>query len=513
MPTYAQLNQRHPSCDPDELRRLNALYKGGAEFKALLSEFLPQRNAEPEARYSLRCKEAHYRNYIGPIVDYFTSMLFSTRPVMGAKDGKGTAVTEPDQFYASLQDDCDRNGRDVDALFKAQLTEAMVSRCAWVRVNAPDDGGAEPESLADFESRKLGQCWLSPVSHADVFDWERDDSGALEWIIIHKSESKRANVAAGRDSVVETWEVLYADRVDTYAIKYDRKKKPGPTQEVPLTDSRPHPFGRVPLVPIALPVGLHVASRLETPQVAHFRMSNAQTWGMSTTCYAQPVFNLMDRDTPPTMGAGYGIFLGPEEKMDWAAPPSGHFSALAEEVKSQKDEIFRIAHQMALGVENNAAAVGRSGESKQQDALSTRVVLLAFSRIVKEAIEVCWDLISKQRGDDLVWSVEGLDDFAAADIMGMLDALEKVDKIGGVPSETFNAEMKSRIAEALLPDIPQKQKATIRKEIEEGVKKQAEEESELAAMTKDLQKMQLEPKPGQEPGAAKKPPFPPKKPQ
>jgi hypothetical protein len=514
MPTYEQLKQRHPSCDPTELTRLNALYKGGAEFKKLLPELLPQRPAEPEQRYDLRLKEAHYRNYIGPVVDYFTAMLFSTRPVMAAKDGKSKKpVTEPDEFYAELQDDCDSNGHDVDALFKAQLTDAMVSGRSWVRVHAPSDGGTGPASLAEYDERGLGNCWLSAVDAADVLDWEHDDDGKLEWAIVHRVTNRRAGIGGSRSTVTETWEHIQVDKTDTYEVTYEKRKPPSKTASIPLVSSEPHKFGQVPLIPIALPVGLHVASRLETPQLAHFRLSNAQTWGFSSTCYAQPVFTLMDRDSMPTMGAGYGIIIGKDEKVEWAAPPSAHFTALAEEIKSQKDEIFRIAHQMALGVENNAAAVGRSGESKQQDALSTRVVLLAFSRIVKEAIEVAWDLISRHRGDGLKWSVEGLDDFAAADIMGLLDALEKVDKVGGVPSKTFNAEMKTRVAEALLPDITQAQKATIRKEIEEGVEKQAQEESELAAMTKDLQKMQLEPKPGQEPGAPKKPPFPPKKPQ
>jgi hypothetical protein len=186
------------------------------------------------------------------------------------------------------------------------------------------------------------------------------------------------------------------------------------------------------------------------------------------------------------MGAGFGLMIGVDEDVEWIAPPSAHFSALAAEVAARKDEIFRIANQMALGVDNNAAAVGRSGESKHQDALSTKVVLLAFSRAAKEMIERVYDMIAKARGESYEWSIEGMDDFASSDIYGLLDALKTLKETGDVPSETYQFEMKSRIAEALLPDISQELKQTIRNEIKAGVKEKMEEESELASMTREL---------------------------
>jgi hypothetical protein len=181
----------------------------------------------------------------------------------------------------------------------------------------------------------------------------------------------------------------------------------------------------------------------------------------------------------PTMGAGYGIIIGADEEVDYISPPSDHFTALQEEVKAEKDEIFRVAHQMALGVENNSAAVGRSGESKQQDADNTRVVLLAFSRVVKEAIEKCFDLISEFRNDELKWSIGGLDDFAAVDVEGLLEALKRVDGIGGIPSELFMAEMLKRLSDALLTDTDQETRKQIHDQIVDGVKKTLEQEEEL----------------------------------
>lgn len=476
MPTYAQLNQRHPSFSVDRHADLCALYDGGERFKARLPRFLPQRPAEHEVRYSLRKQEAVYRNYLGPIIDYFAALLFTGSPVIAAKSEAGEPVLEPGDFYTELREDCTRNGTDVDAFFKDRLTRAMVDGRSWFLVNQPSHGEADIGALskADFEKAKLGDAWLSAVDAADVYDWEEDETGKLEWAIVHRSESRRRAVSESRGKITESWLFLTPEATETYAITYDASKPPKPEDNVPrIGAATPHRFGRVPLVVLDLPLSLWVANRLETPQLAHFRLSNAQTWGMSSTCYAQPVFHVEASEDGtfkmPTMGAGYGIVMGKDESLEWAAPPAAVYAALGEEIKSHKDEIFRIAHQMALGVENNAAAVGRSAESKASDAESTRVVMLAFSRVVKESIEYVYDMISAARGDEFEWSVDGLDDFAAIDMAGLVESLENLQKAGGIPSRTFHVQMKYRLAEGYLPDIDEKTKAEIKKEIEDNV--------------------------------------------
>lgn len=473
MPTIKELNQRHDSVDVAKLEELQAIYDGGDAFDAKLATFLPQREAETAKRYSLRKKEAVYRNYVGPIIDYFASLLFSSRPVAEAKRKGGTEPqADPGEYYSKFREDCNLTGADVDAVMKTMLTDAMVGRCSWLVVNQPWDGKPLPDNMVDHEKRKLGDCWLEKLDATQVLDWETGDDG-FEMVIVKKRSAKRTSVAGSRDQITETWRVFSRTTIEVYEISYKRTSPPPVDTAVPLKTTIPHGFGRVPVVPLDLPVGLWVANRLKAPQLGHFRLSSAHTWGLSTTCYAMPVFTLKQDDKgnfrAPKMGAGYGVYIGTGDTVTWLAPPSDHYVALASEISSHKDEIYRIAQQMALGVENNAAAVGRSGDSKAEDAKSTKVVLLAFSRIVKETLEVIYDLISHVRGDKYEWSIGGLDDFAAADIEGLVDVLDKVELAGGIPSKTFKVAIKQRLAESLLPDMDQAMKQTIRKEIEDGV--------------------------------------------
>lgn len=518
MPTYAQLNERHPGCDPERIADLRALYDGDRRLAKRIRGFLPQREREKPQRYELRIREWQYRNYVGPIIDFFASMLFVSRPILKAKrEGDKDPLTDPGDYYTRLREDCDKNGTDIDAFFKARATDAMIDGVSWIRLHhasQPPDGVIE--SLKDYQELGVGDTWLSAVQHSDVLDWETDDAGRLLWAVVHSKDRRRESLAASRDTITETWDHLLPDRVDTYRIRYEEKNPPDPGSEVPLVAEAAHKYGAVPLVCIDLPAALHVASRLHKAQVAHLRKLNALAWSLSCTAYAMPVAKVADPEqfAQVVAGAGYGIIIGKDESWEWEAPPAAHFGALDTEIKAEKDEIFRVAHQMALGVENNAAAVGRSAESKAADVESTRVVLTAFSRVVKESIERVLDLVSRARGDQYSWSVEGLDDFAAVDVASLVETLGMVQTAGGIPSKTFNTQIKSRLAEALLRDADEKTKAEIRKEIEANEPDPAEqptEEERLHALAAGLTGT---PANGQKPrgnrsGSGAKPPAPP----
>ncbi len=508
MPTRKQLNARHPSCSPDKSAKLRALYEGGDLFKSHLDEFLPQQPAEPPPQYALRKKISVYRNYVGPIVDYFAALLFASAPIIQGKrkGGEAADVTLPD-YYSGFEKDCDRAGTNLIDALKEALCDATVVQRSWLWLQHADASDAAlPNNRADFEKLGIGDSWLRVVKDEQVLDWEVDDTGSLAMVVVFDSTSRRTSLETGRDTIVETWRCILQDRVDTYRLQYEKDKPPSDDVPVPLVASQPHRYGAVPVVCLDMPAALWVGSRIESPQLAHFRLSNMQLWGMSRTCYAMPVFKRdSEEKDEPRMGAGYGIYLGLKESLEWAAPPVDCYTALGEEIKAHKDEIYRIANTMALGVENNAAAVGRSADSKNADARSTTVVMQAFARLVREAIERVYDLIGRARGDDFVWSVSGLDDFSADDLPGVVAMFEQTEKAGGIPSKTFNVEMKARLAESFLPDLDQATKAKIRKELEDGVPDPAEQaELEREAARELFKKPGGTERPGEN-GA--KPPF------
>lgn len=471
MPTYGQLLQTNPCIDRNRNAELRALYEGGRRIESMFGTFLPRRPREREERYQIRLKDAEYRNYVGPIADFFAAMLFVSRPIIKAKrDGEDAKLAD---YWNALREDCDGGGTDIDAFFKDLLLDAMQTKTGWLRVRAPDSNGDDPADMAEFEKRKLGECWLEDVEDFGVLDWDTADDGRLLWALTHERSAKRASLSSSRDTIVETWEYLTPEAVEVYQVTYPRDKPPKLEDDVPrVAGPLPHRFGAVPLVCLDLPPGLWVLERLRSPQIAHLKKQSALNWSLATTACAMPVAKVSDPEAfqKAMVGNGYEIVIGKDDSWEWEAPPSTHFDALANETKTAKDEIFRIAHQMALGVENNAAAVGRSGMSKATDMENTRVVLGAYSRIVKETIEYTFDLIATARGEaDLEFSVEGLDDFAALDATKFLDQLAILkDKVGAIPSRSFWVEANKRAAGAVLRDLDEETVQTINDEIERG---------------------------------------------
>jgi hypothetical protein len=178
-----------------------------------------------------------------------------------------------------------------------------------------------------------------------------------------------------------------------------------------------------------------------------------------------PVLHLKDDKRGEVFGTGYYLKLGVEEKLEWSAPPSTPFDAIRNEVDSQKDEIHRIVHQMAQGVNNNAAAVGRSGESKAADAEATRVMLEAIGSHVRETTEQLYNMLSKARGDKVVWSISGLSGYSVEDVEGMLNSASNAIRMV-IPSETWGKEVRKRAALALVPEADQTTRDAIVAEIE-----------------------------------------------
>lgn len=487
----ALLATQHPTYQPDVWRRYDALYRGGEVFRSRIAEFLPKNPNEPPNVYSSRCEEAHFTGYAGPICDWFAAKLLSASLAVKATTHDGKAVTA-DPFYAVWKEDVDGAGTDLVDFVRQRFTEALVKGRAWWLAeipddDTPDDDTPEPANRAQWEDSGRGNVMLTPLDNEQVVDFHADARGNLLWAIVYSIEMPREDPKKDRDTICERWAIYTAENVETWGVDYPAKE-PRP-EDAKLIGTKPNPFGRVPLIRlgfvgtrgIKVKVGgkaVNVSSgalegfwlmrRLADPQIAHFRNSAALDWSIKRTCYAMPVFQLESDETPPTMGAGYYIKIGVNEKATWIAPPTAHLDVLAKRCETLQQEVYRVANQMAQGVNNNAAAVGRSGESKQADANSTEVVLRVYGALCREAIEATYDLVSLARGDEIVWAIDGFDVFSVADAASLVETIRAVETLA-IPSTTLRKELMVRVGDALLPNAAQPTKDAIRDEIDAGV--------------------------------------------
>lgn len=463
----SDLEATHPSYDSDRWGDYRALYAGGAAFDERAGRFLPQNANEPAQRYARRLAKAHYRSYIGPIVDLFGSWLFTAQIDVRARSGESGEAIETPEFYSDWKEEVSGCDEDLATFTRARFTDSLIEGAAFWLVEMPDDSGLAPASRAEWEERELGRAKLKPISRDQLLDWEEDSSGSLLWANLYDCRLVRPSITSGKRLTQKTWTLYDSSNVSTYQVTYDPKERELKADDIiPLVGVKPHSFGEVPLVRMEIkPIGLWIANRVASAQVAHFQLSNAQTWGIEQTCYAMPVLFLDEaREGGNLMGPGYYLQLGAKDRFEWSAPPAVPFEQIGEAIKSHKDEIFRIVHQMAAGVDNNAAAVGRSGRSKELDASSTQVILRAYGDMVKRALEETYELISRARGEALDWSIEGLERFELD--VDMEQIIAAMAGLSSVRSETFKKELEKRAAFAVLPNVAQTVKDLISDEID-----------------------------------------------
>lgn len=454
---------------------------------SMINRFLPPNPAEPPDVYQTRVQEASYRSYLGPIVDYFCSWLFSGAFSVRAKDQNGQALNSVDSYYSEFQEDV---GGDVDIVdfMRERMTKALVKGCSYWLLSMPDDGGQPATDKFDYERRRLGYATLQAVEREELYDWEVDEHNKLIWCVLHKEASIRQGLGAKRNIVRETWRYFDREKVETYQIEYERKKRPGKTTDIPLVDSRPHGFQEVPLVCLHIKDGMWVGERVRSPQIEHFRLQCANNWLIRRTAYAMPVLKLEDQNSVPVMGAGYYVAIGKDEEFQWSSPSNTPFDVISKEIQNQRDEIYRIVHQMAQGLSNNAETTGRSAESKDMDVAATRIMLNAYGSIVRKAIEETLEIISDARGDtNIFWSVEGLNGFDTTTTGSLIDTAASAQLLG-IPSQTFKREIKQKIALALIPEADQNVKQKIKSEIADAIDKMSAEDDMPADLVAELEK-------------------------
>lgn len=468
-----QLDEKRPDYDAGTWAQYDALYRAGKAFRALIGEFLPKNELEPPGMYLKRKKAAHYRSYVGPITNFFAAGMFTSPPVVRS---------EPDAppFYADFAKNCDGNRLNVVDFMRERFTTSLVKGEAWWMVCLPkNDTGVVPQDRGEWQELGLDRPYLCAVAPEDVYDFERDDRGQLLWLLTHSIERPRASLSASRGRIVETWRCYDRENVTTYRAEYDAKRRPKAGTEIEQAGPPvKHGFSRVPFVELRPPDGMWLLDLVADAQIEHFQLDAGLGWAIRRTCYAM-MFICRDKNTgEPTVGPGYWLDLSQKDEVGYAAPDGGSFSVIADKIAVQKDEIYRITNQMALGVENNAAAVGRSAESKEEDASAAETCLTAYASPVRESVEVTYGLLAEGRGEESKWTVEGLDKFKIADAARELEAAASA-KLLAVPSKTFKVELYRKAVDGYLPRVDASTRDKILKEIEDGVEDELDAEALL----------------------------------
>lgn len=490
---YGDLTQTNPAYLPNEWARHRALYAGGAALfgnEALLRQFIPQNQYESPAVYQLRLGVAEYTNYVGEIVDFVVASLGADALTMEA-----TPPAAP--FFAEFQRSVDGHQMPLSSLMRRQILTALVCQRAWTLVDLPPTNeGAVIESAADEEQFDALRALAFPVEPESVIDWGESPSGTIEWAVVKMVTCDRDGLSSRRGAVTERFTYYTKDGWERYDVTYEKAgKPPSAATPVKLAASGTHSFGAVPLIPLVLSDGMYALAKLANLAAAQFRKRSGANWMQYRAFYPQLVAYLgpevtgggeipavvqqdPGRAQSATYGVGRAVQFGKDDRLEYLSPDVAILSTALEDLKNGRDEMHRIMSHMALAADNSAAALGRSGDSKGQDKASAAVILAELGRIAREhAVSICTLAAAGRKDPESVWTAHGMEEFESADAMTVTNEAEVAQSLGVMSlSPTLRELYDFRTAKALLQGTasPDDLK-TIRKEIKDGIEKEAEE--------------------------------------
>ena len=435
-------------------RQYRDLYCGGEQFKNNAQNYLIRRQREPGDVYMERLSRVFYENYIGSIVDWYGATLFRREPVLSFEGSNESGR----QFFGTFIEDVDRKGTTFSDFLRRQFTEALITGCSYTLVDFPRIEG-RPGTRGEEDAMGASRAYLVDYAADDLINWNRDDEGNFEWVVLRTSYLKKERVEDADWRTEKRW--AYYDKT-TFRIY---RNVGGVTE---LMDEGTHAMakaGRVPLFDLRIPEGLWLVNRAGLLQLEHFNKSNALSWALTMGLFAMPVI-YSEREWSQMVGESYYIQLGPEDKFGWTEPEGKVYQIAADNLVRLQKEIYRVCYLAQAG---GALAGGaqRSGLSKQLDFSITQEVLRAYGDAIKDQARRILKAVNAAREDGLEIGVTGLDEFDIAEFSTQLvDARELLSL--GPESKTLRKEVLKKMALKFLADARQDIKDRIAAEIEEA---------------------------------------------
>jgi len=370
---------------------------------------------ETDEKYNRRKQLAVYPNFVKKIVDTFVSFLFKNPPVRD---------TSKNPEYAEFIEDVDLKGTYIDDFMRHIARLSLIFGTVFVVIDTPKEGG-KPYATVRLPSQ------LAKV--------ELDEYGRIVKVVF-----------------AEGTEQFRAFEPNRWIVSKD------PGQKIVL-EAGEHNLGIVPVVPVSWSEPLLPNEVLTVPFIWDIARLNFDLYNAISELreilrnVTFPVLTLPVKDEAMlqklkniTIGTENFVPYTPEGggKPDYIAPPEGPAKTLLEYINFLISQIYKAVNlEFALGSHSQKSGVALEFEFQQLNTLLTGLALQ-----MEKAEYAIADLVAKWNGKErFEGTISYRKDFSFRDLERELKVA--IDAIALNISETFNAELKKKLAREILGDF------------------------------------------------------------
>lgn len=507
MVTYKILDNKNIKYNPNLLKRLYLLYKGGYELQANADLFLSMLASETTRSFEDRKRAVAYLPYMSDIIDYYAAMLFagevSVTEAADADDPNTMGNEVDDQnVYKLFLSSADLKGNSLEEAIRHTMTDALVFSHAFVGIDFPKNDEV-PISLLEEEVMQSARPYLYDIDPECVTDWSCNEAEKFNWVKLKSDNIVQLNPLDMPMHQIEfkiwTMENGFAkwQLFQTKPLRLD--KYPAPNDDVPMVDEGITSFREIPVLKLCLPPGLAIGNKIGPICEDIFQRSSILVNGENKSVNAMRVVFLGPEAPPPGKeqfsmvqenpfrqdmvqndweSKGFGV-LGANDKMEVIESEGHAFQIVAEQIDGLIEKLKEVVHQMGNSASSVSKKAGRSAESKQEDRHATEMLLSAYGSIVRDFIKKVMICISTARSESIVWTVDGLDSFSVVDRNQLiLESKDFQNTLATSKSITFSRLYTEKLYSLLLDGTSHEDMMQIRQEIMQTVTKLPEQQLE-----------------------------------
>ena len=467
------IDARHPdwNCNYQHWERLRKLYEGAKTMQVFCTEFLWKRAVEALDVYNERVQRFSYTNHLKSIISWYTSALFKQPPDIQIRKldeaGNPTLIEagpEKDKL-ADFLNDADGKGTDFITWWSSCVqAKLLVYGTQYVLFDLP----VSPQfrSAAQQNSANALQPHLVAYAPQDIINWQFDEQGALNWIII-KLRARTQNSPLDKVQLSDRWYWFTTDEIAVYEYTFQQGETGTVIEEgdkrypdnaiATLVDGYPRAHalsdqGRVPVFVEQLEQNIRIGDDIVSPLIRLVNLENSHDWALEQSNLAVPV--VFSDAAPESLRISESTFLQlkPGDKIQFLEQSGHAFQASGGRIGETREEVYRLAHLIQQGRSSNATAAAQSGIAKEADLTPARDVLSALGDLARRSIKRVVQCACDRMQIDVQVDVQGLDfpdRSESIELENLQRAMATFD-IGASP--TLERALSKRVARIMVPD-------------------------------------------------------------